>query len=323
MNLRDHVRSLRAVLPKVGRLLGFLAVVYAVTLVFAARSASAEVDELMMGLGAEMLRFPDSTQGRVRELRLNGAPIQMMTGVTDKSLDEVLAYFEARCQEHDGGVAETVRGLLEAEGADALGLDARAMDTTLVANYGNRGFVACLDPGERADLRESESLLARARRALESGKIGDLGHLRYLYAERYREGDRRWGTHLVSIFSDDDLDIRRLFPERGDAPGVDPEAVPRAEGLRRILSAHEVGKPYGMTLYTSTDRTADGLASWYRRALTDAGWRPLTARDGERVRIDGQHLVTATLGDRLVTLVVGELDGAATVTVLTSDEEPR
>ncbi|MCA9615778.1 MAG: hypothetical protein KC586_23645, partial [Myxococcales bacterium] len=144
---------------RVLRVAGVLAVVYVVALVLAARQAAAEVDELMLGLGAELLRFPDSTQDEVRRVSLNGASIEMTTGITDRPIDEVLAYFEARCQERDGGVSETIQRILD-EGND-LGVAAADVDTTMTMNTGTRGFVACLDPGEGADLSTSESLLDR------------------------------------------------------------------------------------------------------------------------------------------------------------------
>lgn len=307
-------------MARVVRVLGVLVVVYVIALIFAARQAAAEVDELLLGLGAEMLRFPDSTQDEVRTVQLNGAAIQMMTGITDRPIDEVLGYFEGKCQERDGGVSETVRRILD-ERSD-LGIAPSDVDTTLTMNTGSRGFVACLDPGDDVDLSSSETLLARAERALATGRIGELGHLRYIYVERYTEERGRYGTHIVSIFSDDDLDVKRLFPERGDAPGVDPEGVPRAEAMQRILSAFEVDKPYGMTVYTTRDGNAGRLASWYRRELPRAGWGLVEMRPGERVQVDGQHLVTGVMGERLVTVVVGGVDDLTTVTVLTSDEEP-
>ncbi|MCB9623318.1 MAG: hypothetical protein H6723_08250 [Sandaracinus sp.] len=307
-------------MKRVLRVAGVLAVVYVVALVLAARQAAAEVDELMLGLGAELLRFPDSTQDEVRRVSLNGASIEMTTGITDRPIDEVLAYFEARCQERDGGVSETIQRILD-EGND-LGVAAADVDTTMTMNTGTRGFVACLDPGEGADLSTSESLLDRAERALATGRIGDLGHLRYIYVERYSEEQGRYGTHIVSISSDDDLDVKRLFPETADAPGRDPEGVPRAENLQRILSAFEVGKPYGMTIYSRRGGDPARLAAWYRRELPRAGWDLVEMREGERVEIDGQHLLTGVRDERLVTVVVGRQDDLATVTVLTSDEEP-
>lgn len=320
MTFRDRAKRAVPTVMRVLRVVGVLAVVYVIALIFAARQAAAEVDELLLGLGAEMLRFPDSTQDEVRTVQLNGAAIQMMTGITDRPIDEVLAYFEAKCQERDGGVSETVRRILDER--NDLGIAPSDVDTTLTMNTGSRGFVACLDPGDDVDLSSSETLLARAERALQTGRIGELGHLRYIYVERYTEEQGRFGTHIVSIFSDDDLDVKRLFPERGDAPGTDPEGVPRAEDLQRILSAFEVGKPYGMTLYTTREGNAERLASWYRRELPRAGWGLVEMRPGERVQIDGQHLVTGVMGERLVTVVVGGVDDLTTVSVLTSDEEP-
>jgi hypothetical protein len=77
-----------------------------------------------------------------------------------------------------------------------------------------------------------------------------------------------------------------------------------------------------MSIYTTRDGNAARLASWYRRELPRAGWGLVEMRPGERVEIDGQHLVTGVMGERLVTVVVGGVDDLTTVSVLTSDEEP-
>ncbi len=318
---RWHQRALRS-LPGVLRLVLFFVALYVGMTFLAVKQAEAEVEEIMVGIGAEMMRYPGSTQGEARAMHFNGQTVHLMTGTTDHDVETVLDHFEAECMEQDD-VAERLRELQAGGQLDAT-IDVEEVDGVLRRTFGSRGVVACLDPVDGESNGDPESLGERVQQFLRTGDLSEIGALRYLYATPFEEPDGRRGTHLVSIFSDGPLDVFDMFPEEGDAVGVDPDGVPRPDGSRRLLSAWEDGKPYSMTIYAVEGSEPEALDRWYRDALGEAGWAPIETRDGERVRIDGQLIQAVSQGERIVSVVVapGAEGTPTTATVLTSDREP-
>jgi hypothetical protein len=118
-----------------------------------------------------------------------------------------------------------------------------------------RGFVACADAGAGATSLP----------------------VAYVYAER-----RADGTHFIDFHSPRPIDLRTLFPQAGDAPGSDPEALPRPPSSRRALTLRAADQPYGTAVYRDRERSLDELVAHYQRALPGAGWQAIASwRVGE------------------------------------------
>jgi hypothetical protein len=310
-------RALRLV-PKLLRVSVFVVVVWVLAIFFAAHRVEAEVQEIMLGLGAEMMQMPDAQDGRVRQMRFNGTPIQFRTSRVDQPLADVLDFFEQRCQERDGRIAEQLEELMARNGESGEA-DPSDLDGTLRFDTSERGYVACLDMGE--ERQDHEDLIGRIGSFLDSGDLSEVGHMRYLFAQRADEE----GTFMVSIFSDQPVRLFDIFPTEGDAPGSDPVDIPRPPEARRLLSAFEEGRPYGMFVYThAAGQEASDLERTYReRLMPSQGWSAVSLRDGERVRVDGSLMSVWSKDERVVTLVFSEgPDGQATTSVMTSDEDP-
>src|SRR5688500_13058909 len=71
--------------------------------------ARAQVSESLFGVGDQMMRYVGADdQDAPRDLLLNGERIRFSSGTSERSLDEVLDHFEARCAEVDGDLARQV-----------------------------------------------------------------------------------------------------------------------------------------------------------------------------------------------------------------------
>ncbi len=141
--------------------------------------------------------------------------------------------------------------------------------------------------------------------------------MRYVFAERSRNG----GAHFVVFWSEGELNLFDMFPAAGDAPGQDPPDVPRPEGSRRILSAWEHGEPASMTIYAGGRRDAASLERWYRKRLTDDGWRILDRGHATRVQAElrDARAMVIERGDSMSTVVLATGDdGKGVATVLVS-----
>lgn len=266
----------------------------------------AQVTEGMMEFGATMMHVVDARrQDEPRELVLNGESVHFASGTSDRSTDELLDYFEERCDTRDGGISEAVvhaatehaaRGHQE-EGEQMLGV------RPLVRHADeNGGFIACLDMGER-ELGIGE-VLDRARTFDESRDLHDFGDLRYVFVRPLPDG----GTHFVAFWTEGSFRFDRVFPETGDAVGEDPADIPRPPGARRRLVAYETGDSERATIYTGSELDDAALERFYRRELSASGWNVLDSEGSEtvdRLRADSleagvRPALVAMRGDRTV-----------------------
>lgn len=295
--------------PKVLRVLAFALAVYLVALAFAAHQVKAETEEILLGIGSEMMRYPDADrESRDRQMVVNGARIALRTGSTGAPIDEVLAYFEAQCQSRDGRLANQIEDLGEIEAFD---VDPDQVDGTLSMNLGRRGFVACLDMGE--DEVDPESIGARIESFLGTGDLSEVGYLRYLFAETSERGD----TFYMTMFTDESLNLYEMFPANGDVPGHD--VIPRPEGARRILSSHETNQPYSASTYTREGAHSEAFVAHYEGAFEGDGWEPAEVHEGERVEVAGGRALVFERGERLAFVHVVESSGITSAMVIFSD----
>lgn len=236
----------------------------------AARSAYGDVTDSALVLGGELGKMRDV--GVTSPLRLNGEAIRIASTIDPRPLDEVLDKMEATCRQSSAALFKELDDLPRevlanelpggGEGAEARGIVRR--------DEAGRGYVACFarGAGERASLAETSQRLARV---LETGNLGELGKLRYLYGERTGDGQ----THIVAVWTDGPFNLYSLFPQQGgDAPGADPKDAPRPPGATRLLSAHFDGAPYGVRIYQSKASVGEVLAV-YDREMPTRGWEPL------------------------------------------------
>lgn len=308
------------VAPRALRVAALLAAAWVGALLISGHRAKADIHEVMLGFGAQMMRFDDADrQGAPREMWINGQRMMFATASTRHSLRTVLDYYEGRCMQRDGDFAAEIARIAQAEAPHAALPDRKSMDSTMRFENGRRGFVACVDMG--ANRVTFDQLSQKLQDFSRSGDLADVGHLRYVYATNER--DR---THIVTFWTDDHFLIGRLFPATGDAPGRDVAHMPRPPGARRLLSSWEEGEPESLTIYSQSSENAAGLETYYRRELPRQGW---TLLGDARSRYDGDRLRAAELGharlvgaerDRETAFVVVDdgQDGKGVVTVVTA-----
>lgn len=304
-------------LPRVLRVAAVLVLAAGIAGYAIVRRARADVQEVMLGVGAQMMRFNDATHHDApRPLYLNGQQLMLATASTDKSVEEVLDHYEARCKGRDGDFNADIDRALRAQHERIPEELAGAIDTTLRDQRGETGFVACLDTGR--DHMSMNEMLERIRGFARSGDVAEVGNLRYAYVDA-----RGQHTHIVTFWTERHLNVRTMFPATGDAPGRDILDVPRPPSSRRMLSAWEDGYPQSIALYTNSSSNEAGLRSFYQRTLPHSGW---TVLDPTRARshrqhpdADAAHVLAAERGDRSIFLVLGQdEDGRGTTVVFTT-----
>lgn len=284
------------------------------------------VREGLLTAGRQMMAYTEHDLDRPRRvMQLNGARLDVMVGTTDHTFREVLDLFERRCAEHSGQLAEQFQEAVSRaqehgrnpiqETRDRIAshggrLPDRVEPQVLRRDAQNAGYVACVDMGtSRFDMT---TLARRVRSIVSSGNLTELGQLRYAYAERSETGRTRY----LTMWTEGELNVRRMFPMVGDAPGQDPANVPRVPGLRRTLAATEEGTNVGMSVYVGMRRRQDVEAD-VRTLFVRSGWRAL--RDGAPVMVQGQSMFGFERNETsLAVLVNTDQQGATVLTALAS-----
>lgn len=248
---------------KMLRLSAYAFVVTTAAGLFAARAAYSDVKDSALGIGRELGRLGDLGAGRV--VRINGQRIHVGSTTEDMPFEQVLDAFEAHCEAHS---AARLREFAALSAEEKTKIAARAGSTTGVLRRQSAfdGAVACLVT-EDEEGTSVPGLAARLGAFAETGDLGRLGGLRYVYARRTKNGR----THLVTAWTDGELRLFDLYPKEGDAPGADMRDVPRPDGAARLLTADIEGMPYGVRIYDAPGAAEDVLAM-YERELPARGW---------------------------------------------------
>jgi hypothetical protein len=283
---------------KLLRLSAFLLFAQAVVTVIFARAVHAEVQDLMLSAGAQMMQLGRELDALTpRTLRVNGAQIRLrVQSSSQHTLPQVLDEFEARCREHNGRFYEQLR---EAPRTKAWSEQHLVLfDGVMRVDTERDGAVACMDVGD--ELGSAETILARAERFVATGDASAFGELRYMRAEKTERG-----VFVVMMWTDGAFNIKEMFPATGDAPGVDFPGLPRPEGSRRLLSAWEEGQAPALNVYESAVAKPLALDTHYRSELPKHGWQLMTPASvdqatSERGLLAMRNGVTVTLSHTLV-----------------------
>lgn len=286
-------RFLRAILPSARalRMALYSAFAFGLLAMAAARSVYADVREMGVGLGHQLAKLEDLTDGAYL-IRLNDAELHRASAYTPQSTHEVLDRYEAYCSERPGALARAMQDIPSAM-LDRIDMPKdTALRASVVRDEANgRGMVVCFVDDPDAPV---EPLVSRLRALSETGDLSKLGHFRYVYAEP--SSNPKAGTHVVTFWSDGALNLNAMFPASGDAPGTDSSIAPRPAGSRRTLSASVDGYPAAVRIYESAvDRAS--IERMYDETLRAKGFQKIDTRAAQvaaaYVREDNAEIIVS------------------------------
>jgi hypothetical protein len=271
------------------------------------RVARASVMEHLLGIGQRMAPFLDDARSveAPREVHVNGLRMWVAAGHTDHRPAEVRSWY---AQRYAGkGTATDVM----TEALKAVKVLPPSVNGLSQAEFGDdrMGGMAALDMGNHVDIR----MLQNALRKLVTGKIGEVGHFRYLYYERNESG----GTRFLTVWTDDQFDLTKFLPSgTEDTPGRDIEDVPRYPGTYRVLSGDERGRVAQMAVYTGPG-SPEAAALFYDARMRTLGWQsdPHFSAAAGKQGLHSTRYMNAK-GHEVVVDLANEDGGRLTVTVI-------
>jgi hypothetical protein len=287
------------------RRVGMVLLLLAGTCLGAVYSVRAEFERSLLSRSVSLFELARHwVRAQPRTLVLNGARIVLTTGRSEQPIGVLLDHFQAACRRHSGGVHAALQQV-PARGHALPSL----MDGVLRAEHGGQGMVACLDLGEAT--LGPEEWLRRIERFAATSDLAQLGGLRVVRAQAL--GD---GSFFVAAWNDGSLQLRRMFPKVGDAPGTDFPALPRPQGSRRIFSAWQEQAPSGVNVYASAEKAGPAFEA-HMRALEALGW---SANDGSFLRSEKSSYAALYQRQGSSVVVQAQPDGAGSlISVLPMD----
>jgi hypothetical protein len=274
-------------LAAAARVLGLTLVLLSLGVALVARRAEAQVVEGLRGFGEQLAGLGVlSPHSAPRRLVVNDLEFGFFTLGTKLNVHAALDRFKGLCRTAGKvDLPAAVRQKLEAESPGELS------EAGVLRNESERdGFLACLDFGQNTS---GEALLTRLVEFGRTRSLRSLGQVRYVMARRGNEE-----TTLVVLWSEGEGRLDKVFPKSGDAPGRDLEGVARPSGSARLLSAAEVGMPFGLAVYRVDGTSAAAVKASYGAQLAVQGWRVQTRPGGILVAHSGQRTVLVHLSNR-------------------------
>jgi len=294
------------------RVAGFLALVAAGLGYVAVRSAYAEAERAIRGLGQQLVsELGPAIVGAPQPLLINGQRLFISSTQSTLSVREVLDQVAASCTSRAEPGRPPLPWAGEAQSAEspapapALSPLVRTLledpeRMSILRNEGaDEGHLACL--ARSGDARGVMAFLVA------SGDLSRLGDVRYVTARKLDSGK----THIIALWSEDELHIGSLFPEWGDAPGSDLPDVPRPPESTRPLCATAGNRAFGLRLYDSARPQVEVL-EFYARELPSRGWDPLPTRLAAGKLSDGTSVRAFTRAGHVVALGVGATNAGKT-----------
>lgn len=266
---------------------GYVAALSCVLGAIQIRAAHAEVKNRTVELGRQMLRLANASQHDVNKLSLNGQPIFVGSMMSNDSVGTVLDRYAADCTKNAAQPAEEWRDL-------ANKADAAKADTTMMPNGvmrgGDRteGTVVCFTKGDSSKPTVKEAFKSFA----ETGELGALGNLRYVYVKKSERGN----TVVLTAWTDDKFNLADLAPPEGtEAKGADFPDLPRPPESNRLLSAVVEGTPFGVNVYRSKQGPGK-VVSFYDEEMGKRGWMALDPELDKQVKAAGGENKTQAVG---------------------------
>ncbi|MDB4944467.1 MAG: hypothetical protein JWP97_4001 [Labilithrix sp.] len=288
---------------------------FGVLAVASGRAVYADVREVGLGMGHQLAKLEDLT-GNAQLVTVNGAVVHRASAHTAQPVSEVLGRYEAYCKDSPGALGRAmsdIPGALAASAAIPQGPLARS--SVVHEEQNGRGMVICFvdEPGAAA-----RSLVQRLEDVSTSGDLSPLGHFRYAFAEPSKAG-----THVVTFWSDGEINLKKMFPAEGDAPGSDSAVAPRPAGSRRTLSASVEGYPASVRIYESP-AARPAVEQEVDAALRARGFTRATRSESGSayVRKDGAEIFVS-LGDAGARTAVTIVESSATAASGVRAEGPR
>jgi hypothetical protein len=267
-------------------------------------------------------------EGKVQEVYVNGNTLFYTLYKTDKSIDQLLDYYENlyKGPHHELATKEAKEALLKYAAPEDRAEHARRIEETekvLNQRYirfsgdGWGGF-STIVTGKEGTAEWSQDLVQRFTTFKETGLASDLGDPKIVVAF---DEPSTGATQYFNVWPGADFDHRNIAPRNGeDATGYDLDDIPRPPRSQRMLTfgQTQANVRYEILTYKSEGYPEPVMRHWYE-AMDRQGWALSPTFEEGKTRAD-EPIPAALFAkdgrEAYVALAVDEDDRTVTSTVV-------
>lgn len=292
---------------------GYLAVLSLGLGAFQMRAAHAEVRNRTVELGRQMYDLAHASQHDVNKLTINGQPLWVGSSLAKDSVTDVLDRYEGTCEKNLAQPTENWRELAQKIDEKKEQRPALAGSGVMRGGGSEEGTVICFTKGESSKPTVREAF----KSFVDTGELGALGNLRYVYARKSDQGR----TVVLTAWTDDKFNLTEIIPKDGaEAKGVDFPGLPRPPEANRLMSAQVEGTPFGVNVYR-TQQTPAAVVGFYDAEMTKRGWAGFDPEIKMQRALRGEDDKAGVIGrlyerDGVVLTLAAHADQGATIASL-------
>jgi hypothetical protein len=290
------------------RAAGYLIALSGVFSLIQIRHARAEVGDRTVEMGRQMFALANATQHDVNKLTLNGQQMYIGSSLSKDSVNQVLDRYESLCDKNRAQDNDEWRKLAESNAP-----------AEKKAALGNAGVVRSGDGGEGAVMCFTKTATSKpsfgeaVQTFAQTGELGALGAVRYVYANKSPSGN----TVVLTAWTDEHFNMKSFMGDKTkDCAGDDFAEIPRPADSQRVLSGRVEDTPFGLNIYRGKAAPID-VATSYDQQLTKAGWRAVDPELETRMADNPHHPVGRIYEkDGVVLTLAAHLEPGFTFTTL-------
>jgi hypothetical protein len=272
----------------------------------AAQRAKAKAPLEMLEFGEQLDKLVSKDVGETR-FTLNGVSFRVSSGSTKTALQSLLDHFQDRCSqwsELDLSSRDPSSDVVSAKSVSAKREPGLSRHGVLRLEQDDRGVVACFDTQGKSF--DAGWIMDNALHFAKTGDLGIFGTIHYFMVRKAENG----ASTYLSVSTEGPVNLLRMFPSTGDAPGIDPIGIPRPVESRRRLVIAESAHGLGLTSY-SVRSLGDSTLWAYRAELSKLAWQLTDVESDSRMLA-----FIAQRGDRCVLIAAQEVEGELWVNIV-------
>lgn len=223
--------------------------------------------------------FDEKETSEPRTIMVNGFTTHLTVGKSDDDVSKILDFYEKQYKDQPlFNITQDVMDSIKDEKMKESAKKHNEIMKNLVQfqhlrfekeDYGFWATFEFSDPGLKVG---SEKYIEKMGKALESGRLGEIGTARIVIALRNK---KTFKTKVINIWSDRDFNINNLQPDAfGDMPGKDIQDIPRLPGSKRVQTVEQENSATidSLVIYEGGGTAITSMA-FYRSRMPGLGWK--------------------------------------------------
>jgi hypothetical protein len=273
--------------------------------------------------------FEQGRDAEPRKIRVNGNQTYLTVQQNDDDVNDILDFYAAHYEPISMDMETAVEAADHMGDRQLAGKVAKALELMECMKrvrqfryQGNGyGFLGVFEFKDKNMKFASPEFFQRLTKALETGKVGDIGTFRVTMVLKRGESG---GSRIVNLWTDDDFDLNNIYPDVDgeDMPGEDIEDIPRYSGAVRQLSVTQenIDTLDRLVIYEDDGAVVSHIL-FYHSKMRAEGWQANAAFEKTANENSGDNLMLYQRPGRECTISIDQDTGSGKIITTIMDRK--